>query len=165
MQVKYNIKDIPEDKWHKRALEEAQKIKTNPKDKDRDLEDDIYPKTKRGHGSEWFGMLFLKHTDNTAKWQDTYDEDGEPVDHKTSVSEFYLTKTIHNYEDALNDKSSDWHINRAKNMPKRVYGWINRYDDYHNKTYSNEYILHGIYEYDKKTKKMVYIDPQVWYNS
>ena len=48
-------------------------------------------------------------------------------------------------------------------MPKRVYGWINKWDRVL-KRFSDYYELHGIYEYDKKIKKLVYISPKVWYN-
>ena len=161
---KFNINDIPEDEWNKRARKEAEEIKTNPKDKHRDLESDIYPTTKRGHGAEWLGMLNLKHTDNPKKYQDTYDEDGAPVDHKVSISKKWLDETLKKYTDFLLDESSEWHIKRANNMPKRVYGWINPYDDYEARTYTNEYTLVGIWEFDKKLKKLVYISPKVWYN-
>lgn len=161
---KFNINDIPEDEWNKRARKEAEEIKTNPKDKDRDLESDIYPNTKRGHGAEWFAMLNLNQTDNPNKYQDTYDEDGVPVDHKTSISKKWLDETLKKYTSCLLDESSEWHIKRANNMPKRVYGWINPYKDYEAQTYTNEYTLVGIWEFDKKLEKLVYISPKVWYN-
>lgn len=161
---KFNINDIPEDKWSQRARKEAEEIKTNPKDKHRDLESDIYPTTKRGHGAEWLGMLNLQQTDNSKRYQDTYDEDGAPVDHKVSISKKWLDETLKKYTDCLLDESSEWHIKRANNMPKRVYGWINPYDDYDAKTYTNEYTLIGIWEFDKKLKKLVYNSPKVWYN-
>jgi hypothetical protein len=161
---KFNINDIPEDEWNKRARKEAEEIKSNPKDKHRDLESDIYPNTRRGHGAEWFSMLNLEHTDNPKKYQDTYDTDDIRAEHKVSLSRKYLDMTIENYEKLLLDDSTDWHIKRAKNMAKRVYGWINPYDDYEARTYTNEYTLVGIWEFDKKLKKLVYISPKVWYN-
>ena len=109
-------------------------------------------------------MLNLEHTDNPKKYQDTYDTDDIRAEHKVSLSRKYLDMTIENYEKLLLDDSTDWHIKRAKNMAKRVYGWINPYDDYEAKTYTNEYTLVGIWEFDKKLKKLVYISPKVWYN-
>lgn len=166
-EFKFDINDIPKDEWNLRARKEAEEIKSNRKDKDRDLESDIFPQVKRGHAAEWFAMLNLEHTDNVEKYQDTYDSDKAEVDHKVSISRTWLDKTLENYTEILLNESSEWHIKRAKNMPKRVYGWINPYDNFDQsfgKTYTNEYTLVGIWEFDKKMKKLVYISPKVWYN-
>ena len=56
---KFDINDIPKDEWNLRARKEAEEIKTNPKDKHRDLESDIFPQVKRGHAAEWFAMAVV----------------------------------------------------------------------------------------------------------
>lgn len=160
MKISFTIDELNQDFWHERAVKEARLIQTNPKDKDRDFENDILLQTKRGHAPEVYSIENLGHIDNEADYQDTFDVDNIPVDHKASVSVQKLERTIVKY---AWDLENAW-PKRRNNMPRRVYGWINKWDR-ELKKFSDYYELHGIYEYDKNLKKMVYISPEVWYNN
>lgn len=151
MKLKFNVNEIDQDFWSERALKEARLIHANKKDQHRDFWEDVLPMTKRGHAAEVYAIQFLNHKDDEDEYRDTFDVDGEPVDHKVSYSPYKLSLTLEKYE---------WDLNTARhrpNMAHRVYGWINQFG-------SDEYHLHGIWEFDKKTKKLVYNSPEVWYN-
>jgi len=160
MKISFTIDELDQVFWHERAVKEALKIQTNPKDKDRDFENDILLQTKRGHAPEVYSIENLGHTDNEADYQDTFDVDNSSVDHKASVSVQKLERTLVTY---AWDLENAWEERRS-NMPRRVYGWINKWDR-ELKRFSDYYELHGIYLYDKNLKKMVYISPEVWYNN
>ncbi len=153
MKTIFDRRELDQEYWHERALSEAKEIHTNPKDKHRSFDNDLFPKTKRGHGAEQMSMKDHGHTDNTAKWQDTFNEDRVNSAHKVSVSEKWLIKTKQDYEDDLNNTTDQWHIDRSNNMAKILYGWINPYVDYakkpHLEAYSNIYRLYAIWEFKK----------------
>ena len=154
----WNIFDIglDEEQVRVRAMFEARLIKTNKKDSYRSFDGDILPNTMKGHYGEWIAMTQLGHTDNPEEYHDTFDQDGVPTEHKVSYSRYKLDQRVDEYL---------WRImeQERRNWPPiqldhRVYGWIGD-------ALSGKHKLHGIYEYDEKMKKMVYIKPEVWYNS
>ena len=153
MKTIFDRTELDQEYWHERALTEARKIHTNEKDKWRSFDNDLFPKTKRGHAAEQMSMKDHGHTDNIAKWQDTFDEDGVNTAHKVSMSEKWLFETLLDYGDDLNMTFNQWYIDRANNMAKRVYGWINPYVDYakrpHLEAYSHIYTLYAIWEFKK----------------
>lgn len=171
--LNFDVKDIDAVAWVKRARAESELIQTNDKDKARDMETDIFPKTFRGHGAEMIAMKYLGHTDNPADWQDTFDVDKVNTEHKVSVSPKYLKRTLQAYEDDLNDTTTEWHIKRANNMARRVYGWINMYrndEAYQNRfkdplsAFSSIYNFYGVWEWVEGDNKLLYMSPKMWYN-
>lgn len=160
MKVSFTLDQLNYEFWHTRAVYEALQIQSNAKDKDRDFENDILLQTKRGHAAEVYAIENLDHTDNEADYQDTFDVDGTPVDHKVSVSVEKLELTLEKY---VWDLENAW-PKRRKNMPHRIYAWINKWDR-NIRGFSDYYELHGVYEYNKIMKKLVYISPKVWYNN
>lgn len=139
-----------------RATYEARLIKSNKKDAHRCFDTDILPNTIKGHYAEWIAMTHLGQTDNPEEYFDTIDQDNIEAEHKVSYSRYKLNQRVDEYMwRIMKQERTNW---PKRQLNHRVYGWIGD-------ALEGDYKLHGIYEYDKKMQKMVYITPELWYNN
>ena len=105
----FDLSEIPYEAWHKRALEEANKIKKNKSFilSGRTFENLLW-RTKQGHACEQYLMLNCGYTDDERDFQDVIDPDNNPVAVK-ACNPHWLDQNLEDWaKDKVNNPWKEW---------------------------------------------------------
>lgn len=130
--MKFNRSQLDQDFLYKRAFAEATEIfKKESTRKGREI-DEIVKTCMYGQAAEVY-LLSLGYIDDTRPYKDLFEPDDTPIEIK-------VTKHTGNVPYVL-ERCAERIKETWRDHPKRVYVWIND-------TESDEYVLHGIYDWN-----------------
>lgn len=133
--MKFSIRDIDHSALARRAKEEATQIFNKPSTRRNRSFNEIFSTSLYGHVAEQYLIEKENFTDDPRPYKDVINKNGEHVEVKVTEGDYYVPYVL--------KRANNAHAETFRNYPDILYIFIA-------KTFSDEYHLHGIYQWDDK---------------